>query len=60
VAVLTAIAVALGANTIAVDSKTRAAAARSGGTVMDGPGHSPMVEAPERVLALIKDFVSRP
>lgn len=33
VAVLTA--VALGVNTIAVDSKTRAAAARSGGTVMD-------------------------
>jgi pimeloyl-ACP methyl ester carboxylesterase len=35
VAVLTAIAVALGANTIAVDSKMRAAVARSGGIVMD-------------------------
>lgn len=28
--------------------------------IVDGPGHSPMVEAPEKVVALIKDFVSRP
>lgn len=28
--------------------------------ILDGPGHSPMVEAPAKVLALIKDFVSRP
>ena len=35
VAVLTAIAVALAANTVAVNSATRAATARSGGTVME-------------------------
>jgi pimeloyl-ACP methyl ester carboxylesterase len=35
VAVIAAIAVALAANTLAVDSATRAAVARSGGTVME-------------------------
>jgi len=25
--------------------------------ILDGPGHSPMVEAPEKTLALIKDFL---
>jgi pimeloyl-ACP methyl ester carboxylesterase len=35
VAVITAIAVALAANTVAVNSATRAAMARSGGTVME-------------------------
>ena len=28
--------------------------------VLDGPGHSPMVEAPEKTLALIEDFLARP
>lgn len=27
--------------------------------ILDGPGHSPMVEAPEKTLALIKDFLAR-
>jgi pimeloyl-ACP methyl ester carboxylesterase len=28
--------------------------------ILDGPGHSPMVEAPDKTLALIEDFLSRP
>jgi pimeloyl-ACP methyl ester carboxylesterase len=28
--------------------------------ILDGPGHSPMVEAPEKTLALIEDFLARP
>jgi len=28
--------------------------------MVDGAGHSPMVEAPERTLALIRDFLARP
>src|SRR5262245_36165815 len=27
--------------------------------IRDGPGHSPMVEEPEKTLALIEDFLSR-
>jgi pimeloyl-ACP methyl ester carboxylesterase len=28
--------------------------------ILDGPGHSPMVEAPDKTLALIEDFLARP
>ncbi len=28
--------------------------------MVDGAGHSPMVEAPEKTLALIRDFLDRP
>jgi pimeloyl-ACP methyl ester carboxylesterase len=28
--------------------------------MVDGAGHSPMVEAPEKTLALIRDFLARP
>jgi pimeloyl-ACP methyl ester carboxylesterase len=28
--------------------------------ILDGPGHSPMVEAPEKTLALIEDFLAQP
>jgi pimeloyl-ACP methyl ester carboxylesterase len=28
--------------------------------ILDGPGHSPMVEAPKKTLALIEDFLARP
>jgi pimeloyl-ACP methyl ester carboxylesterase len=27
--------------------------------MLEGPGHSPMVEAPDKTLALIKDFLTR-
>ena len=28
--------------------------------ILDRPGHSPMVEEPEKTLALIEDFLARP